>query len=250
MSTRPTCTPLQGGSFNLLFGRDVDRVAREVMTLLRKHDLDFLCVQEARDYFDVLRAIPDYRYVSTRRYKGGSQVGILVKREHKLSRPTFRSLGDGWFVVGTKIRHAPVTFPRVTINNWLRVGAIHLPTPTHWPHGKLVAASDRADDYLAAARVIKRFLTGKQRIYTRLVAGDWNEPPTHKGEWSPGWIAMRAGATAVAPPQLAGHGRIDYPIVADGRLLDVTKDLAIAENSDHEPVIFTVQSTLRQSVTR
>jgi hypothetical protein len=229
---------MTGGFFNLRYGRDDNTVKREVKSFLFKHNMDFLCYQEGADYFRVLRDIADYECFATREYRGGTESGILVHRDHVVSNVSYKSFGDGWKTLrgGT---HAPVTFPRVTIDKWLRVGSIHLPTPSVWRDGGLEAPPERLDDYMATARKIKRFmeLPGNK---TRLVVGDWNEPPTTMGPWSPGWIAAQTGSTIAFPLSRAGHGRIDYAMVNGGAIANMRKDLELPEGSDHEPGVFTV----------
>lgn len=228
---------LKGGSFNLKYGRPAKTVKAEVEGLLQKHNLDFLTIQEGTDYFSQLRDIRGYKYFATRAYRGGAECGILVKECIKTGKPNYGSFGDGWITVRGG-HHPPVTFPRVTIDGWLKVGSIHLPTPSTWTNGKFWAPEERKDDYLAVARQILKFFKTNKRA--RLIAGDWNEPPATLGEWSPGWLAKRTGAKIIATESKAGHGRIDYPMFKNVEVRNVYKDLKIAEGSDHEPVIFTV----------
>lgn len=223
-----------GGTFNLRYGRKPVVVKKELHRLTVKHDLDWLCVQEAADYFDVLHEIPSYEYFSTRVYKGGSDAGILVHKRRTPSKARYDSYGDGWVTVRGG-RHSPLTFPRVTIDGWLRVGSVHMPSSTTWgPHG-LELPPERKDDYLPLARAVKRFMLRGNN--TRVALGDWNEKPETMGPWSPGWIAARSGSTIACPDQVAGFGRIDYAMVKNGDITHIWKDLKSAEGSDHEPVV-------------
>jgi hypothetical protein len=229
---------MTGGFFNLRYGRPPGTVKSEVTRLLKKHDMDFLDVCEAADYFKVLREIKDYKYFATNAYRGGTESGILVHRDHKATDPVYGSYGDGWVTLrGGK--HSPVTFPRVTIDGWLRSGSIHMPTPTTWVNGRLHAPPEREDDYLVSAHRIRRYLSINDGL-TRQVAGDWNEPPTTMGEWSPGWIAKNTGSKLDYPKSFKGHGHIDYTITRRGEVHRIWKDLDIAEGSDHEPGVFMV----------
>jgi exonuclease III len=235
----PRKRSLEGGTFNLKYGRDPMRVAHEVNTLIDRHKLKFLCVQEAQDYFSVLHNnVHGFRYYTTREYPGGSYNGILVSDVHRVTKVKHDSVGDGWTTENGH-PHVPCSFSRLTIDGWLRVASIHLPTPTEWINGVLHAPDERRDDAIEHAKTLVRFLAWPDRR-TRVAAGDWNEPPTTQGKYSPGWIAHTTHSKAVAPAALAGHGRIDYPMVNSGRLEKVFKDLNISELSDHEPVVFTV----------
>lgn len=226
---------LRGGSFNLKYGRPTGVVKAEVVSLLEKHDLDFLCVQEATDYFKALNEIAGYTYFATKQIRGGDETGILVRKTLKMTKPKFGTYGDGWVTVRGG-NHAPPSFTRVTIE-WLRVGSIHMPTPSVWKNGVLDAPPERKDDYLEVATKVFGFFKFSLKR-SRLVAGDWNEPPTTLGKWAPGWIAKKTGAKCEATVSRAGHGRIDYPMFKNVKVINVVKDTKIAEGSDHEPVIF------------
>lgn len=230
-------TTMTGGFFNLRYGRDPNTVRREVLSILRKHALDFLCYQEGSDYARILSTLPNYSCYYAGDYPGGTESGILVHDERDVTKPLFQPLGDGWITTrGGK--HAPVTFPRVTIDGWLRVGSIHMPTPSVWGPGGLKAPPERLDDYMAVARKIKRFMAPRRQA--RLVVGDWNESPMTMGPWSPAWIAAQTDATIAFPQSRAGHGRIDYAMVKNAEIRNMRKDLDVLEGSDHEPGVFTI----------
>lgn len=226
---------LNGGTFNLKFGRDRQRVQSEVERLVVKHSLDFLCTQEAKDYDAQLRRIDGYDYYTKAVDGSAPDNGILVRHGHKVTGVRYRSFGDGWVTVAGG-RHRPIMVPRLTIDGWLRVRSVHAATPSKWDDGLWLPA-ERLDDYLDMMRSVRRFM---KRRGARLVAGDWNEPPNTRGRWSPGWLAQQAGARCAAPDQKAGHGRIDWAMYKGCRITRISKDLQITEASDHEPVVFTV----------
>lgn len=239
---------LHGGTFNLKFGRDPERVIREVETFVRARNLDFVCLQEATDYYNVLSDLPGYNYYA--RWAKGEEVdgdpgkntgesGILVHERHQVSSVRYGAFGDGWI---TKVRgghHPPPVFPRLTIDGWLRVGSVHLPTPSKWIDGRLFAPPERVDDYKAFAAAIRRFM--KSPVHSRLIAGDWNEPPTTMGLDAPGEIAKDAKAKIACPESKAGHGHIDYAMFKRCEVYGITKDLQLHEESDHEAVYFVVR---------
>lgn len=230
---------LNGGSFNLRYGRPTEVVKGEVTRLLKKHDLDFLCVQEGTDYFGVLRDIKGYDYFATREIAGGTECGILVKKAIPQGKPKYRNFGDGWITVRGG-NHAPTVFPRIKIDGWLTVGSLHLPTPIYFNGDNVTGPAERVDDYMAIARKIYRYLKfGKG---SRIAVGDFNEPLSNTAKWAPGGIVRRIkGAVAQDTKSRAGHGRIDYVIGKNVELSNVRKDLEIAEGSDHEPVTFKVR---------
>lgn len=229
---------LQGGSYNLRYGRPQLAVKSEVERLLKKHNLDFLAVQEAEDYWRVLNNIKGYKYFSTRTYRGGTENGILVREGLKTSKPMFDSFGDGW-ITDRGGNHAPVSLSRVKIAGWLRVGSIHAPTPIYFGKSGPSGPEERLDDFMLLMKKVYRYLKFAGKT-SKIIVGDWNEPLSTKTPWSPGWIAAKTKATVKDTESTSGFGRIDYPMGKNVKFDRVFKDLEINENSDHEPVIFTV----------
>lgn len=231
-------TALRGGTFNLFNSRHPGVVLDEVKRLFDNHNLDFLCVQEFKDYRS---AFTDAAWVNVfaAPWPGNTGRGdnaILVRKGVKTHKPVYKNYGDGWTTIeGTD--HVASEIPRVSVD-WLRVGVVHMATPITFGPPRPRGPSDRVDDYMACARKVRSYLTTSA---PRIMAGDWNESVRTKAPWSPAWIARQAHATAYPTGRLAGHGDIDYPIGSRGvRITGVTKDLHLRENSDHEPVVFTV----------
>ncbi|NOK07813.1 hypothetical protein, partial [Corallococcus exercitus] len=71
-----------------------------------------------------------------------------------------------------------------------------------------------------------------------LIGGDWNEPASTKGKWSPGWIAQQAGMTTHGGVESHGHGKIDYAMSYGCRVSNVKA--GPTGGSDHNIVTFTV----------
>jgi endonuclease/exonuclease/phosphatase family metal-dependent hydrolase len=226
---------LRGGTFNLLYGRDPERVIREVSRLFDKHGLGFLCVQEFSDYRDDFKAagwtvVPEH---------GPCESGVLVAPGVAVDEVSRHVYGDGWITVRGG-RFPAAVHNEVRLAGWLRVRSVHLPTPTFWPNGRLMAPAERADDLRATMRGLWRFLARPGFWNARLVAGDWNEPPQTVGQWTPRWLARTTGSRLAVPTSREGHGRIDYAVVKGARVVEIFKDTTIPELSDHEPVIFKV----------
>lgn len=229
---------LKGGTFNLEHGRDPDTVKLEVVNLLEKHHLDFLCVQEASDYKHILENVSGYVYV-VGVTAGGKDNGILVKRRIKQDRVYFYTFGNGWTTV--RGGHHPETSQnQVRLDGWLYIRCIHLPTPSDWRTGKPVGPANRLDDLISAVKGLRNYFRWPCIRNARIAAGDWNEPPETDGEYSPQWIARKSKANTVAPTSKAGHGRIDWVMYKGCSIRNIVKDTDIKEASDHEPVVFTV----------
>lgn len=228
---------MRGGTFNLLTGRDPDVVRKEVKFILKKFDLDFLCVQESTKYQKTLHDIPGYSYYTGGSVNGGAatEIGILVRDDHLVTNVNNRAYGDGWLGVGWgDIRMLPRNFLILTIDGLFRVGNCHFP-----PGTDLVNASpkDRYEDYAALSKRILRFLSGPSRK-KRIVCMDANCPPYVRARYSPRWIANQTGATLSAPDD-----RIDY-ILTKGLIVDKIKKINpefSREKSDHNLVIFVVR---------
>lgn len=227
---------LRGGTFNLRYGRDPQRVKREVTRLFREHRLNFLCVQEFSDYRDTFRDA-GWQVVPER---GQCESGIIVRPRVPIDRRSVHTYGDGWITVrGGKFPAAVHNEARLA--GWLYVRSVHLPTPTFWPDGIHPRGPlDRIDDLEATMRGLRKFLGHRGIVNAWLAAGDWNEPPHTRGLYTPQWLARRTRSHLAVPESLAGHGRIDYAIAKGARVVGIVKDTKIPELSDHEPVVFKV----------
>lgn len=231
---------LRGGTFNLKYGRDPKRVHAETRRLGEKHALDFLNVQEFSDY---LAFFEDSDYWEPFPKRGrenlGAESGILVRRGVAVSRVSQHVYGDGWTT--TRGGHFPAAVhTELLIAGWLWDRSVHLPTPTEWIDGRVKAPTERLDDLEATMLGLSDYLDHPAVVHARLLAGDFNEPPTTTGKFTPRWLANAHDADLQAPTSREGHGRIDYAIGKGCRIVDTFKDTVIPELSDHEPVIFKV----------
>lgn len=233
---------LTGGSFNLLNSRPFDVVKDEVERLLKKHDLDFLAVQEATEYVRPLSNIDGYTYYTWRDGgRGAQENGVLVKDEYVVDKFRGEFYGDGWTTV-TKAYHVASVQNQIRIDGWLLVRGLHLPTPSHWKNGKIVdTPTERKDDLIASVKALRWYLRLPSIKNARIAVGDWNEAPTTTGEYSPQWLAQYTDSVASTPQSREGHGHIDWVMAKGCRVLNIFKDTDIHEGSDHEPVVYTIR---------
>lgn len=231
---------LRGGTFNVEFGRDHKIVAEEVTTFLTKHDLDFACLQEATEYFEVFKQIPGYDYIASKDSWGAQESTILVKSSLKQDKIRSVNYGDGWYM--GKQHHPATGQNQVRIDGWLLVRSLHVPSHSTWTNGKLTTQPvERRDDLVATAKGLVNYFRWPCLTTARLAAGDWNENPSTKGEYSPNWIAQKSRARTITPSSAVGHGHIDWPMFKGCNIEAIYKDLKIREGSDHEPVVFVVK---------
>jgi hypothetical protein len=227
---------LRGGTFNLRYGRDRHRVVWEVSRLFDKHNLDFLAVQEFSDYRNTFGESHGFNVVPD---IGQCESGVIVRRGVWFDRVKVHTYGDGWITIRGG-RFPAAVHNQVRLAGWLYLRSVHLPTPTEWEDGRVKAPAERLDD-LKATMMGLRWYLGRPSIFNaRLAAGDWNEPPSTDGRYTPQWLAETTHSQLAVPASREGHGRIDYAIGKGCRIKDIRKDTAIPELSDHEPVIFRV----------
>jgi hypothetical protein len=231
---------LKGGTANLEHSRPAKEVKSEVRGFLAKHQLDFLCTQESKDYRDILGTIPGYEYITVPRNSDlNADCGILVSNDVLWSKVKYHEYGDGWITV-TGDNHKPATQVEVKLNDWLKVRSVHLPTPSDWVAGQLVAPAERKDDLIASMNGLKQFFRWPSTKIARCAVGDWNEPPFTYGKYTPDWLAETTGSRIACPSSIAGHGRIDYVVFKGAVVTDILKDSNYAEKSDHNWVVFEI----------
>lgn len=231
--------PLNGGAFNLLYGRDPEKVEAEVKALVKKHDLQFLNVQEAADYFEVLRSIPGFNYYTGSKdaHRGMRNNGVLVLDDLRVDKVRTLHYGDGWRTK-TGSKSFGVTQQQVRLEGWFLDRSVHMPTPSHWEAGKIVhTPPERKDDLILNMRALDWYFRPPRVYNAACAAGDFNENPYTRGQYSPQWLEDRNRARIYVPTSRQGHGRIDWFIVKGATIQRVFKDTDIHELSDHEPVI-------------
>lgn len=233
---------MRGGTFNLLYGRDPKVIQKEIKYLLRKHDLDYLGVQESTDYRLVLHDIPGYSYYTGGSVNGGAstEIGILVKDIHTVTNVKNKAFGDGWWGVqrkGKPVRMKPRNFLVVTINHKRKVAVVHYPPNVDIIDG---LPEDRYEDLKALSKRCRNFLSGPS-FKTREILGDWNCEPFVRAKFSPRWIANQTGATLSSPDD-----RIDYVLTKGLKVVSIRKVHRARENSDHELVIFVTRPRFRR----
>ena len=232
---------LVGGSYNLLFGRPLDVVKGEVERLIKKHDLDFLAVQEGQDYERMLGTVKGFNYF-TEPGRGANENGVLVRDGLTADKFKSKFYGDGWTTINGD-HHVAAVQNEVRIDGWLKVRGLHLPTPSSWKDGRISpeTPAERKDDLIASMKGLRYYLSWPSTKVARIAVGDWNEAPTTSGEYSPKWLETTTKSASYTPTSRAGHGHIDWVMAKGCRITNIFKDLDIREYSDHEPVIFTVR---------
>jgi hypothetical protein len=146
-----TGAALRLGTWNTLAGRDPATVARTVVSIMRRYDLDVLALQEATGYHAALRAA-GLDLVGISRAPGESQNPVVVRAGlWRTAGRTVKLSTRGWPLANGTL-HAPIYATSVEIDGWLRAWSVHLP---NYERGPWHAAAYRSAAYrivLAARR--------------------------------------------------------------------------------------------------
>lgn len=145
------------GTWNVLYGRDTATVRTQVTEVLKRHQLDILCLQEAASYHQVLDTIPGYRMIAFQ--SGGGHQVILVRSDLQLRRIRPVQLSPrGWRLVGGRGVHRELWATTVLVDGWLWLANLHLPPSVNWTkRGRIYGPPLRVAAYAAAAGKLVRW---------------------------------------------------------------------------------------------
>ncbi|MBN8232739.1 endonuclease/exonuclease/phosphatase family protein [Corallococcus macrosporus] len=238
-----TPSKLKGATYNVERDRNPKDVQQWLGKFAKSNDLDFVQLQEINGYHKALEKIPGYHLVTFPGAKDHGETGILVKdglmEKQALS---IQGEGGGWDTV--RGGHAP---PRaataVQLAGWLKVVSAHQPPSVDWnSKGQMIGPPKRVSTYKSLSEKLLAF--AKRQLERNpdqalLIGGDWNEPASTKGKFSPGWIAQQAGMKTHGGVESHGHGKIDYAMSAGCQVSNVRA--GPTGGSDHNIVMFTVR---------
>ncbi|WP_170115663.1 peptidoglycan-binding domain-containing protein [Melittangium boletus] len=236
-----TPSTLKGATYNVERDRKPKEVREWLGDFAKRQKLDFVQVQEINDYHKALENIPGYHLVTFPKSKDGGESGILVKDDLLAKNATYiQGEGGGWTTV--RGGHAPPrAAPAVQLAGWLKVVSVHQPPSVDWKNGKPVGPENRVKTYASLSEKLLAF--AKQQLKRNpdqalLIGGDWNEPASTQGKWSPGWIAQQAGMNTHGGVKTHGNGRIDWEMSKGCRVSNIKA--GPTGGSDHNIVTFTV----------
>ena len=237
-----TPSTLKGATYNVERDRSPKQVQQWLGRFAKSQKLDFVQVQEINGYHEALEKIPGYHLVTFPKSKDHGESGILVKDDLLAKHAkSIQGEGGGWTTV--RGGHAP---PRaataVQLAGWLEVVSAHQPPSVDWKNGHPVGPENRVKTYESLSEKLLAF--AKQQLKSNpdqalLIGGDWNEPASTQGKWSPGWIAQQAGLTTHGGAKTHGNGRIDYEMSSGCQVSNVKA--GPTGGSDHNIVTFTVR---------
>lgn len=237
-----TPSKLKGATYNVERDRNPKDVQEWLGRFARHNDLDFVQLQEINGYHKALEKIPGYHLVTFPGAKDHGETGILVK-DSLLEKQAMSIQGEGGGWTTVRGGHAP---PRaataVKLAGWLQVVSAHQPPSVDWnSQGQPIGPKNRVSTYKSLSEKLLAF--AKRKIENHpdqglLIGGDWNEPASTKGKWSPGWIAQQAGMKTHGGVESHGHGKIDYAMSYGCRVSNVRA--GPTGGSDHNIVMFTV----------
>jgi GH25 family lysozyme M1 (1,4-beta-N-acetylmuramidase) len=241
---------LKISTFNLLRGRDPQRVKGEVLRLINQEKVDVLMLQEASGYVDILRTIPGFDLVVFSSVPGQDESPILVRGSLKLAqrRPVQLTsdpdgkgpLMAGWITVtggevpakwGTLIEVVQLedeegaTFLSEHTPPTVQTAAQRLAAPRRWrAYQNMMASTGKV---------------AKQAKGPFVIGADWNvNAETDKGTNSsfPRRVLAEAGMVRAFPK--TPKRPIDYFGVKLGTVADVRALSGFG--SDHPPVVGTL----------
>jgi len=121
------------------------------------------------------------------------------------------------------------------------VVSVHQPPTVDFKNGQIVGPENRVKTFKSLSEKLLGFAKRqleKNPEQALLIGGDWNEPDTSKGKWSPQWLAQQAGMKTHGGVKTHGHGAIDYELSAGCTVSKVKAGPTMG--SDHNIVTFTV----------
>lgn len=231
----PTKKPMKGASYNCLVGRDPKEVTRWLTKTVREKNLDFVQLQEINGYHQALRSIPGYKLITFPGARDRGESGILVRNGISVEGEKSIQSTEGWKSPDGEIRR-PRAATSVLLGGWLRVVSVHAPPAIDFANGQIKGPEQRKKAY---ASLMEKVLGHAKQVGSKhpdqalLIGGDWNEPASSSGKWSPNWLASQAGMTKHTA------GGIDWEMA---RGCEVTK-VRHGERggSDHRMVLFNVK---------
>jgi Putative peptidoglycan binding domain len=236
-----TPSKLKGATYNVERDRDPAEVRKRLGGFAKRHDLDFIQLQEINGYHKALENIPGYHLVTFPKAKDHGESGILVKDSLLAKQPMLiQGEGGGWTTV--RNGHAP---PRaavaVKLAGWLTVVSAHQPPSVDWKNGQPVGPPNRVSTYKSLSEKLLAFAKRQLEKHPEqalLIGGDWNEEASTKGKWSPGWIAQQAGMKTHGGAKTHGNASIDWEMSNGCRVSNIKAGRTLG--SDHNIVTFTV----------
>lgn len=236
-----TPSKLNGATYNVERDRNPQQVQKFLGDFAKKNKLDFIQVQEINGYHKALENIPGYHLVTFPKAKDHGESGILVKDSLMAKNASLiQGEGGGWTTV--RGGHAP---PRaavaVQLAGWLKVVSAHQPPSVDWKNGHPVGPKNRVSTYASLSEKLLGF--AKRQLKNNpdqalLIGGDWNEPASTKGKWSPNWIAQQAGMKTHGGAKTHGNASIDYELSHGCKVSNIKAGPRMG--SDHNIVTFSV----------
>ena len=235
-----TPSKLNGATYNVERDRNPNEVKQKLGAFAKKHDLDFIQLQEINGYHKALEKIPGYHLVTFPKAKDHGESGILVKDSLMTRQATYIQGEGGWNTVRGG-RAPPRAAVAVQLAGWLKVVSAHQPPSVDFKNGQPVGPPNRVKTFKSLSEKLLAFAQRQLKNnpdQALLIGGDWNEPASTKGKWSPAWIAQQAGMATHGGVKTHGNGRIDWEMSHGCRVSNVKAGPTLG--SDHNIVTFTV----------
>lgn len=155
-------------SWNMRYGREPDRAARDLTSIISSQRPDVLALQEAADYHHAIHEVArqlGFVVLASPRPGRWHQV-LMVRKALSVDLPRFVQLSPhGWWLVAGG-RHRELWATSWLIGGRVRVVDLHLPPSVSWRGGRIRGPVMRVAAYVAAMQKLRRWALRWQRLNT------------------------------------------------------------------------------------
>lgn len=159
---------LRGGIWNCERDRDPADVTRWLQAQMKEHGLDFVLLQEAKQYHDALEDLDGVQVIAYGRPAGAQHSVIVVRHGVDVnSAESMQMSKAGWLLRGWggDNLHAPHFTTFATLNGWLTLGSVHEVVAVDWRRrGRIWRAVGALDRIRARRQAARRYVALGRRV--------------------------------------------------------------------------------------
>lgn len=162
---------LKGAIWNCERDRDPNKVGVWLDQQIRRHGLDFVLLQEAKQYHDALEEIAGVQVIAYGKPMGAQHNVIVVRDGVDVTEAEAQQMSrEGWLLRGWggDDQHAPSYATFATLNGWLHVGSVHEVVAVDWRERRgLWRAIGALDRVRARRQAARRYVARGRRVLGR-----------------------------------------------------------------------------------